>query len=77
MVVVSREGSNPEKFIYNSDLLTKYRFYTLRVICFIIQMNYRNNIHLVTEWIGNEGDPHVQSFYPFIGVLTVYFFSLQ
>merc|ERR1712243_293650 len=38
MVVVSREGSNPEKFIYNSDLLTKYR----------------NNIHLVTEWIGNE-----------------------
>jgi len=38
MVVVSREGSNPEKFIYNSDLLTRYR----------------NNIHLVTEWIGNE-----------------------
>ena len=27
MVVVSREGSNPEKFIYNSDLLTKYRFF--------------------------------------------------
>ena len=27
MVVVSREGSNPEKFIYNSDLLTKYRYY--------------------------------------------------
>merc|ERR1712130_877210 len=38
MVVVSREGSNPEKFIYNSDLLTRYR----------------NNIHLVTEWVGNE-----------------------
>jgi len=38
MVVVSREGTNPEKFIYNSDLLTRYR----------------NNIHLVTEWIGNE-----------------------
>ena len=27
MVVVSREGSNPEKFIYNSDLLTKYRYF--------------------------------------------------
>ena len=26
MVVVSREGTNPEKFIYNSDLLTRYRF---------------------------------------------------
>lgn len=38
MVVVSREGSNPEKFIYKSDLLTKYR----------------NNIHIVTEWIAND-----------------------
>ena len=75
MVVVSREGSNPEKFIYNSDLLTKYRFHMLRVICFIIQMNYRNNIHLVTEWIGNEGDPHVQSFYSFTCVLTLPFLS--
>ena len=34
-----REGSNPEKFIYSSDLLTKYQ----------------HNIHIVTEWITNEG----------------------
>ena len=40
MVVVSREGSNPEKFIYGSDLLTRYK----------------HNIHIVTEWIGNEGE---------------------
>jgi nicotinamide mononucleotide adenylyltransferase len=39
IVVVSREGSNPERFIYESDLLTRYR----------------RNIHIVTEWIGNEG----------------------
>ncbi|XP_040580377.1 uncharacterized protein Nmnat [Lepeophtheirus salmonis] len=38
LVVISREGSNPEKFIYNSDILTKYK----------------NNIHLVTEWITND-----------------------
>ena len=38
-VLLFREGSNPEKFIYNSDLLTKYQ----------------NNIHIVTEWIANEG----------------------
>lgn len=38
LVVISREGSNPENFIYKSDLLTKYR----------------NNIHLVTEWIHND-----------------------
>ena len=38
-VFLFREGSNPEKFIYNSDLLTKYQ----------------NNIHIVTEWIANEG----------------------
>ena len=38
LVVVSREGSNPEKFIYNSDLLTLHRA----------------NISLVTEWITND-----------------------
>nr|ACO15603.1 Nicotinamide mononucleotide adenylyltransferase 1 [Caligus clemensi] len=38
LVVVSREGSNPQKFIYNSDILTEYR----------------NNIHIVTEWITND-----------------------
>lgn len=34
-----REGSNPEKFIYNSDLLTRYQ----------------HNIHIITEWITNDG----------------------
>jgi len=38
IIVVSREGSNPEKFIYQSDLLTQYK----------------NNIHIVTEWIAND-----------------------
>ena len=39
IVVISREGSNPEKFIYNSDLLTRYQ----------------HNIHIITEWITNDG----------------------
>jgi len=38
IVVISREGSNPQKFIYSSDLLTQYQ----------------HNIHIVTEWISNE-----------------------
>ena len=38
--IVSREGSNPEKFIYNSDLLTRYQ----------------HNIHIITEWITNDGN---------------------
>ncbi|KAJ7333626.1 Nicotinamide/nicotinic acid mononucleotide adenylyltransferase 1 [Desmophyllum pertusum] len=38
LVVISREGSNPESFIYESDVLTKYK----------------NNIHIVTEWISND-----------------------
>lgn len=38
IMVVTREGNNPLKFIYESDLLTKYM----------------NNIHIVTEWITNE-----------------------
>ena len=39
MVLFFREGSNPERFIYYSDLLTKYQ----------------SNIHIVTDWITNEG----------------------
>nr|XP_058959310.1 nicotinamide/nicotinic acid mononucleotide adenylyltransferase 1-like [Pocillopora verrucosa] len=38
LVVISRVGSNPESFIYESDVLTKYI----------------NNIHIVTEWISND-----------------------
>ncbi|XP_044738252.1 nicotinamide/nicotinic acid mononucleotide adenylyltransferase 1 [Chrysoperla carnea] len=38
LVVISRNGSNSEKFIYESDLL----------------YHYVNNIDLVTEWITNE-----------------------
>ncbi|XP_065578562.1 nicotinamide/nicotinic acid mononucleotide adenylyltransferase 1-like [Artemia franciscana] len=38
MVVISRAGSCPEKFIYDSDALTQNK----------------NNIFLVTEWITNE-----------------------
>ncbi|KAL9983528.1 hypothetical protein ACROYT_G005714 [Oculina patagonica] len=38
LVVISRVGSNPESFIYESDVLTKYK----------------DNIHIVTEWITND-----------------------
>ncbi|XP_049810057.1 nicotinamide/nicotinic acid mononucleotide adenylyltransferase 1 isoform X1 [Schistocerca nitens] len=38
LVVITREGSNPYKFIYESDILSKYQ----------------NNIVIVTEWIANE-----------------------
>ncbi|XP_037029937.1 nicotinamide/nicotinic acid mononucleotide adenylyltransferase 3 isoform X3 [Bradysia coprophila] len=38
LVVISRSGSNPEKFIFDSDLLTKYK----------------NNITIVTNWVPNE-----------------------
>ncbi|XP_066966752.1 nicotinamide/nicotinic acid mononucleotide adenylyltransferase 1 isoform X2 [Macrobrachium rosenbergii] len=38
IVVITREGSNPYKFIYESDVLTKHQ----------------KNIHIVTEWITNE-----------------------
>ena len=49
-----REGANPQKFIYNSDLLTLYQ----------------HNIHLVTEWVSNDGEfplnlelsPHFSSY---------------
>lgn len=38
MVVISREGSNPERFIYENDMLTKYS----------------SNITLVTDWFGDD-----------------------
>ncbi|KAF2363952.1 Cytidyltransferase-like domain [Trinorchestia longiramus] len=38
LVVITREGSNPYKFIYESDTLSRLQ----------------RNIHIVTEWITNE-----------------------
>ncbi|XP_076461440.1 nicotinamide/nicotinic acid mononucleotide adenylyltransferase 3-like isoform X2 [Babylonia areolata] len=38
LVCITRAGSNPQKFIYDSDVLTKYS----------------ENIHIVTEWMTNE-----------------------
>ncbi|GAB0087492.1 Nicotinamide-nucleotide adenylyltransferase [Sergentomyia squamirostris] len=38
IVVISRSGSNPEQFIFNSDVLSKHR----------------RNIHIVTNWVPNE-----------------------
>ncbi|XP_054719984.1 nicotinamide/nicotinic acid mononucleotide adenylyltransferase 1-like isoform X1 [Uloborus diversus] len=38
LTVITRNGCNPERFIYESDVLSKYQ----------------NNIHIVTEWISNE-----------------------
>ena len=57
MVLFFREGSNPERFIfiYNSDLLTKYQ----------------SNIHIVTEWIANEGRDS------FVNVYASHVFAFQ
>lgn len=38
LVCVTRSGSDPYKFIYQSDML----------------WNYRKNIHVVREWVTNE-----------------------
>lgn len=38
LIVITREGSDPRKFVHQSDMLTKYE----------------KNIHIVTEWIPNE-----------------------
>lgn len=38
LVCITREGSDPRKFIYESDVLTKYE----------------DNIHIITEWIHND-----------------------
>jgi nicotinamide mononucleotide adenylyltransferase len=38
LVVITRNGSNLEQFIFNSDLLSKYR----------------RNIHIVTNWVAND-----------------------
>jgi len=38
IVVISRNGSNPERFIFDSDMLSKLR----------------NNITLITNWVPNE-----------------------
>ena len=39
MVVISREGSNPEQFIAQNEVLKANQ----------------ENIHIVTEWISNDG----------------------
>lgn len=38
VVVISRSGNNPERFIFQSDLLTKYK----------------KKIDIVTNWVPNE-----------------------
>ncbi|PVD30033.1 hypothetical protein C0Q70_09294 [Pomacea canaliculata] len=38
LVCITRAGSDPSKFIYESDVLSKYQ----------------ENIHIVTEWIYND-----------------------
>ena len=37
LVVITREGNNPNKFIYESDLLTKYQVTSLSCVfcCFL------------------------------------------
>lgn len=38
IVVITRQGSDPHKFVYESDILTKYQ----------------HNIVIITEWIMND-----------------------
>lgn len=38
LIVITRNGTNPERFIYESDILSRLQ----------------NSIHIVTEWISNE-----------------------
>jgi len=38
LIVISRLGNDPQKFVYESDILSKYQ----------------HNIHIVTEWVTNE-----------------------
>ncbi|XP_013403392.1 nicotinamide/nicotinic acid mononucleotide adenylyltransferase 1 isoform X2 [Lingula anatina] len=38
LVCITREGSNPSRFIYENDVLSKFQY----------------NIHIVTEWITND-----------------------
>ncbi|XP_055939621.1 nicotinamide/nicotinic acid mononucleotide adenylyltransferase 1-like isoform X1 [Argiope bruennichi] len=38
LAVVTRSGSNPQRFVYESDILSKFQ----------------NNIHIITEWIPND-----------------------
>ena len=59
IVVISREGSNPEKFIYNSDLLTRYQ----------------HNIHIVPEWIANDGNKSLYQIKYFSDSLKYFCFS--
>jgi len=40
MVVISRAGSNPEKFIYESDILTKHKVFCL---LFNLYYNYKKS----------------------------------
>ncbi|XP_035231000.1 nicotinamide/nicotinic acid mononucleotide adenylyltransferase 1-like [Stegodyphus dumicola] len=48
LVVISRNGTNPQQFVYESDLLSRFQ----------------NNIHIVTEWIPNEiSSTHIRIFY--------------
>ncbi|GBL62249.1 Nicotinamide/nicotinic acid mononucleotide adenylyltransferase 1, partial [Araneus ventricosus] len=38
LAVVTRSGSNPQRFVYESDILSKFQ----------------NNINIITEWIPND-----------------------
>lgn len=59
LVVVNRSGSNPHKFIYESDILTKYMVIFKQKLffknyLFKILLKLQANIIIVNEWISNE-----------------------
>lgn len=58
LVVITRAGSNPGKFIFDSDILTKYQVspesgkqVKLSTDTYCI---FQNNITLITNWVPNE-----------------------
>lgn len=68
LVVITRGDSNPNKFIYDSDILAKYmvRLFVrislrnayremLMELIFLLYFCFsQHNIHIVTEWMRNE-----------------------
>lgn len=56
IVVITREQSNPNAFIYNSDMLTKYmvKIVGFSVACVLEKFVFQPNITIVTEWFKND-----------------------
>ena len=47
LVVISREGSNPESFIYESDVLTKYKVSVILHFNYSCQLGKNQALHII------------------------------